>query len=491
MALLKARVARPAAAARGRAGLAVRASGQRRASGSAAKVALPALLAGLTSARPALAEASRDLLAELSYPSGSAPIPVASKAVPAPSLPSVDLPSVELPSVELPAVDFPTDLLDNPLLIGGALTAVAVPLLIKAFSSGTSIKTVSPAAAFEALAEADDIVFIDIRTKAEAKEEGSPDVRSTGKKLVPIPLSKMVKGELVTSEEAFVTSLAKVANPEEHTLMLIDTFGPEAAKAAKLAAAAGFKQVVYVKGGCEGPGGWRQSELPWKEPFRIDLESLKKLDITGMTKLADKLAEEYKESPTVVKGGLAVAAAGAAAFVLFNEVEIILEVGAAPLDGGITGQGTDLPWLPGRRGMQVLGVWAAAQFLAKKLLFAEDRERTLKQIKSLFSERIAAGEAGEDLKRLASTVFQSETVEGIEPQVEAAKAAEMVEGSAEVEEEVPEKVEEAPEKVEGAAEKVEEVAEEAATTAADDIAGRKADVQAWVSAWRERSQVPA
>mmetsp|Transcript_4851 Transcript_4851/g.12150 ORF Transcript_4851/g.12150 Transcript_4851/m.12150 type:complete len:465 (-) Transcript_4851:227-1621(-) len=464
MALLKARVARPAAAARGRAGLAVRASGQRRASGSAAKVALPALLAGLTSARPALAEASRDLLAELSYPSGSAPIPVASKAVPAPSLPSVDLPSVELPSVELPAVDFPTDLLDNPLLIGGALTAVAVPLLIKAFSSGTSIKTVSPAAAFEALAEADDIVFIDIRTKAEAKEEGSPDVRSTGKKLVPIPLSKMVKGELVTSEEAFVTSLAKVANPEEHTLMLIDTFGPEAAKAAKLAAAAGFKQVVYVKGGCEGPGGWRQSELPWKEPFRIDLESLKKLDITGMTKLADKLAEEYKESPTVVKGGLAVAAAGAAAFVLFNEVEIILEV---------------------------LGVWAAAQFLAKKLLFAEDRERTLKQIKSLFSERIAAGEAGEDLKRLASTVFQSETVEGIEPQVEAAKAAEMVEGSAEVEEEVPEKVEEAPEKVEGAAEKVEEVAEEAATTAADDIAGRKADVQAWVSAWRERSQVPA
>mmetsp|Transcript_39619 Transcript_39619/g.100490 ORF Transcript_39619/g.100490 Transcript_39619/m.100490 type:complete len:465 (+) Transcript_39619:109-1503(+) len=464
MAILKARVARPAAAARGRAGLAVRASGQRRASGSAAKVALPALLAGLTSARPALAEASRDLLAELSYPSGSAPIPVASKAVPAPSLPSVDLPSVELPSVELPAVDFPTDLLDNPLLIGGALTAVAVPLLIKAFSSGTSIKTVSPAAAFEALAEADDIVFIDIRTKAEAKEEGSPDVRSTGKKLVPIPLSKMVKGELVTSEEAFVTSLAKVANPEEHTLMLIDTFGPEAAKAAKLAAAAGFKQVVYVKGGCEGPGGWRQSELPWKEPFRIDLESLKKLDITGMTKLADKLAEEYKESPTVVKGGLAVAAAGAAAFVLFNEVEIILEV---------------------------LGVWAAAQFLAKKLLFAEDRERTLKQIKSLFSERIAAGEAGEDLKRLASTVFQSETVEGIEPQVEAAKAAEMVEGSAEVEEEVPEKVEEAPEKVEGAAEKVEEVAEEAATTAADDIAGRKADVQAWVSAWRERSQVPA
>jgi chitinase domain-containing protein 1 len=74
-----------------------------------------------------------------------------------------------------------------------------------------------------------------------------------------------------------------------------------------------------------------------------------------MTKLADKLAEEYKESPTVVKGGLAVAAAGAAAFVLFNEVEIILEV---------------------------LGVWAAAQFLAKKLLFAEDREKTLAQLKS-------------------------------------------------------------------------------------------------------------
>ena len=50
------------------------------------------------------------------------------------------------------------------------------------------------------------------------------------------------------------------------------------------------------------------------------------LDITGVTKLADKLAQEYEENPTAVKGGLAVAAAGAAAFVLFNEMELVLEV---------------------------------------------------------------------------------------------------------------------------------------------------------------------
>ena len=59
--------------------------------------------------------------------------------------------------------------------------------------------------------------------------------------------------------------------------------------------------------------------------------------------------------PTLTKAGLAVGALGAAAVVLFNEVEIVLEV---------------------------LGVAAAGNFLAKKLLFAKDREQTVEQIRS-------------------------------------------------------------------------------------------------------------
>ena len=56
----------------------------------------------------------------------------------------------------------------------------------------------------------------------------------------------------------------------------------------------------------------------------------------------------------MTKAGLAVGAVGAAAVVLFNEVEIVLEI---------------------------LGVAAAGNFLAKKLLFAKDREQTVDQIK--------------------------------------------------------------------------------------------------------------
>lgn len=62
-----------------------------------------------------------------------------------------------------------------------------------------------------------------------------------------------------------------------------------------------------------------------------------------------------QSKPTLTKAGLAVGALGAAAVVLFNEVEIVLEV---------------------------LGVAAAGNFLAKKVLFAKDREQTVEQIRS-------------------------------------------------------------------------------------------------------------
>lgn len=61
-----------------------------------------------------------------------------------------------------------------------------------------------------------------------------------------------------------------------------------------------------------------------------------------------------QSKPTLTKGALAVGALGAAAVVLFNEVEIVLEV---------------------------LGVAAAGNFLAKKLLFAKDRDQTVDQIR--------------------------------------------------------------------------------------------------------------
>ena len=61
-----------------------------------------------------------------------------------------------------------------------------------------------------------------------------------------------------------------------------------------------------------------------------------------------------QSKPTLTKAGLAVGAIGAAGLLLFNEVEVVLEL---------------------------LGVAAAGNFFAKRVLFAKDREQTAEQIR--------------------------------------------------------------------------------------------------------------
>jgi hypothetical protein len=54
--------------------------------------------------------------------------------------------------------------------------------------------------------------------------------------------------------------------------------------------------------------------------------------------------------------------------------------------------------------VQVVGVVGSIQFLASRLLFAEDRQKTLDDVKFLIREKIDAGTAGDDLRKLAETV---------------------------------------------------------------------------------------
>ncbi|DBA93345.1 TPA: hypothetical protein ACH3X2_003622 [Trebouxia sp. C0005] len=151
------------------------------------------------------------------------------------------------------------------------------------------------------------------------------------------------------------------------------------AKAVSGAVREGVKQVYYVADGADGVRGWRASQLPWREPSRFNFN----LDFSGLKGLnLDKVAEDFKSKPTLTKAGLAVGALGAAAVVLFNEVEVVLEV---------------------------LGVAAAGNFLAKKLLFAKDREQTVEQIRDIVDNKIAAGEVGKDLRRVADTLVETVT----------------------------------------------------------------------------------
>jgi hypothetical protein len=136
----------------------------------------------------------------------SALVPVA-RAEPVPygqadaaSLPAIEVP--DLPSLSLPAVDLPdvSGLLDgvDPLLVGGAVAAVAVPAAIIALlgggGGGPKVKGVPAAKALEALAADEYCILLDIRSKADAKASGGPNLRGVSRRgAVAVPYTALVK----------------------------------------------------------------------------------------------------------------------------------------------------------------------------------------------------------------------------------------------------------------------------------------------------------
>jgi hypothetical protein len=76
------------------------------------------------------------------------------------------------------------------------------------------------------------------------------------------------------------------------------------------------------------------------------------------------LLKKYNENPTVVTSTAAALAVAGVSVFLLTELETVL---------------------------QLVGVAFALQFLARKLVFAEEREKTFKEVKYLIQDKIAAG----------------------------------------------------------------------------------------------------
>ena len=108
----------------------------------------------------------------------------------------ISLPDVQLPSLPSGLAD---SLLDNPLLVVGGLALLAIPLIaIGLTGSGSKVKGVSAAKALDELANNPSAVIIDLRNKADVKEEGSPDLRSVKARLNSLPFTKV--GSAVPSQ---------------------------------------------------------------------------------------------------------------------------------------------------------------------------------------------------------------------------------------------------------------------------------------------------
>lgn len=250
---------------------------------------------------------------------------------------------------------------DYPLIIGGGLVALAVPLVVSQLFSKPKPWGVETAKnGYAKLAEDANAQLLDIRTPLDIKEGGSPDIRALKKK----PVAIVYKGE---DKPGFLNKLSlKFKEPENTTLFVLDKFDGNSELVAELVTVNGFKAAYAIKDGAEGQRGWKNSGLPWISPKKtvgIDLSSL---------------TDFFGDAADVVPVALGVAAAGALGLLAYTEVETIL---------------------------QVLGSVGLVQFVSKKLLFEEDRKKTLRQIDEVFNTEVGAKDLVGDIQQIGKALL--------------------------------------------------------------------------------------
>ncbi|XP_073156291.1 rhodanese-like domain-containing protein 4, chloroplastic [Henckelia pumila] len=251
---------------------------------------------------------------------------------------------------------------ENPIIVGGGVAVLAVPLLVsQLLSNPKSWGVESAKTAYAKLGDDSNAQLLDIRASVEAKQSGSPDIRGLKKK----PVSVVYKGE---DKPGFLKKLSlKFKEPGNTTLFVLDKFDGNSELVAELVTANGFKAAYAIRDGADGPRGWKNSGLPFILPKKssFDLGSL--TDAIGFGDGADTVP--------LILGVAAVAALGTLAFA---EVETIL---------------------------QVLGSVGLIQLVSTKLLFAEDRKQTVKQVEEFWDAKIAANEFVDDIQRIGNALL--------------------------------------------------------------------------------------
>lgn len=280
-------------------------------------------------------------------------------------------------TLSVPSVQAPTDVdvgaisdsvtsfaVENPLAIIAGVAAVALPLVVSnLFSQAKPWNSVSAKEAFQKL-ETGEAQLLDIRSTEDIKAEGTPDLRTVKRRVFQIPYTP-------GDDEAYLKKLlAKFKEPADTTLYILDQFDGSSLSVAKFATANGFKAAYAIKGGAEGPKGWRNSELPWILPrkgFTWDVSNFK-----------DVIDSTFGENPNLVPATLGVAAAAGVSFVVLSEAETAL---------------------------QLLGSAALIQLFVKKFLFAKDRQKTFQELQTFLDTKIAPKELVDELKGISGAIL--------------------------------------------------------------------------------------
>ncbi|XP_073291179.1 rhodanese-like domain-containing protein 4, chloroplastic [Primulina huaijiensis] len=253
---------------------------------------------------------------------------------------------------------------ENPTIVGVGVVFLALPvvvsqLLIKSKNWGVeSAKT-----AYAKLGDDDKAQLLDIRAPQDIKQVGSPDIRSFKKKPVAVVYNK---GQ---DKSGFLKKLSlKFKEPESTPLLILDKFEGDSELVAELVTANGFKSAYAIRDGAEGSRGWTKSGLPW-----IVQSKTWSLDLSDLT---DTIGDTSNALPLI----LGVAAASGIGILSFTEVEVLL---------------------------QVLGSAALIQFISKKLLFAEDRKQTIRQIEDILNSKVAPKELVGDIQQIGKALLPS------------------------------------------------------------------------------------
>lgn len=130
---------------------------------------------------------------------------------------------------------------------------------------------ITPSQAYTMLTEEADAVLVDVRTPAEWRFVGGPDLADIDKPVVRIPW----QDESGTPNAAFVDDLVREGVSAGQNVLFLCRSGGRSQAAADAAREAGFERAFNVAGGFEGPvderghrgsvDGWKVAGLPWRQ----------------------------------------------------------------------------------------------------------------------------------------------------------------------------------------------------------------------------------
>lgn len=131
---------------------------------------------------------------------------------------------------------------------------------------------VSPQTAWEILTDDPSAVLVDVRTDAEWKYVGTPDLSGVGKEPLLVPWKLFPEME---QNETFVEAVEAAGIGRDDTILLICRSGQRSASAAAALTERGFQRCYNVAEGFEGDkddeghrgslGGWKVRGLPWAQ----------------------------------------------------------------------------------------------------------------------------------------------------------------------------------------------------------------------------------